>query len=81
MTGHILAIDLGTTSTRCMVFGAAMEVVSRAQTEFPQHYKQPGWVEHDPEDLWRTTLSTAGEAFGTGAFVLLHTGTEPILSS
>ncbi|MGI4797279.1 MAG: glycerol kinase GlpK [Janthinobacterium lividum] len=62
MTGNILAIDLGTTSTRCMVFGAGMEVVSRAQTEFPQHYTQPGWVEHDPEDLWRTTLSTAGEA-------------------
>ena len=65
MTGHILAIDLGTTSTRCMVFGASMEVVSRAQTEFPQHYGQPGWVEHDPEDLWRTTLSTAGEALAT----------------
>ncbi len=62
MTGNILAIDLGTTSTRCMVFGAGMDVVSRAQTEFPQLYKQPGWVEQDPEDLWRTTLSTAGEA-------------------
>ncbi len=62
MNGHVLVIDQGTTSTRCMVFGPGMEVVSRAQTEFPQHYPQPGWVEHDPEDLWRTTLSTAREA-------------------
>ncbi len=62
MNGNILVIDQGTTSTRCMVFGAGMEVVSRAQTEFRQLYPQPGWVEHDPEDLWRTTLSTANEA-------------------
>lgn len=48
-----------------MVFGPGMEVVSRAQTEFPQHYPQPGWVEHDPEDLWRTTLSTAQEALAS----------------
>ena len=65
MNGHVLVIDQGTTSTRCMVFGPAMEVVSHAQTEFPQHYPQPGWVEHDPEDLWRTTLSTAQEALAT----------------
>ena len=65
MNGYVLVIDQGTTSTRCMVFGPAMEVVSRAQTEFPQHYPQPGWVEHDPEDLWRTTLSTAQEALAT----------------
>ncbi|MDP9097075.1 MAG: glycerol kinase [Pseudomonadota bacterium] len=62
MNGHVLVIDQGTTSTRCMVFGPDMAVVSRAQSEFPQHYPQPGWVEHDPEDLWRTTLSTAREA-------------------
>ena len=62
MNGHVLVIDQGTTSTRCMVFGPGMEVVSRAQTEFPQLYPQPGWVEHDPEDLWLTTMSTATEA-------------------
>jgi len=62
MNGHILAIDQGTTSTRAIVFGPGMEVVSRAHAEFPQLYPEPGWVEHDPEDLWRTTLSTAQDA-------------------
>jgi glycerol kinase len=62
MNGHVLVIDQGTTSTRAMVFGPAMEVISRAQTEFPQHYPKPGWVEHDPEDLWRTAVSTARDA-------------------
>lgn len=63
--GHVLVIDQGTTSTRCMVFGPGMEVVARAQTELPQHYPRPGWVEHDPEDLWTTTVSTARDAMAT----------------
>ena len=62
MNANVLVIDQGTTSTRSMIFGPTMEVVSRAHTEFPQIYPQPGWVEHDPEDLWRTALSTAREA-------------------
>ena len=58
----ILVIDQGTTSTRSMVFGAGMEVVARAQTEITQHYPRPGWVEHDPEDIWRTVVATATQA-------------------
>lgn len=54
----ILAIDQGTTSTRAILFDADMQVAAVAQEEFPQHYPQAGWVEHDPEDLWVTTLST-----------------------
>ncbi len=54
----ILAIDQGTTSTRAILFDAEMKVAAVAQEEFPQHYPQAGWVEHDPEDLWSTTLST-----------------------
>lgn len=54
----ILAIDQGTTSTRAILFDADMQVAAVAQEEFPQHYPQAGWVEHDPEDLWATTLST-----------------------
>jgi glycerol kinase len=65
MTGHVLVIDQGTTSTRSMVFGPGMEVVARAQSEFAQHYPRPGWVEHDPEDLWRTAVTTAREAMAT----------------
>jgi glycerol kinase len=59
---HIMAIDQGTTSTRSIIFGPNMEVVASAQQEFPQHFPQSGWVEHDPEDLWRTTVATARTA-------------------
>ena len=58
MTTHILALDQGTTSSRGFVFRSDLTVAGVAQEEFPQHYPAPGWVEHDPEDLWRTTLST-----------------------
>ena len=62
MTAPILVIDQGTTSTRAIVFGPDMAPLGQAQQEFPQHYPQPGWVEHDPEDLWTTTLATARAA-------------------
>jgi glycerol kinase len=67
---HILAIDQGTTSTRSIVFDDAARPVATAQSEFAQHYPEPGWVEHDPEDIWRDTLATAREAIeksGVGA--------------
>lgn len=70
MAKHILAIDQGTTSTRAILFDAQARRVAVAQTEFAQHYPQPGWVEHDPEDIWRDVLSTAREAIdasGVGA--------------
>ena len=59
---HIVAIDQGTTSSRAIVFDAALNPVASAQKEFPQHYPRPGWVEHDPEDLWATTVATVSEA-------------------
>ena len=59
---HILAIDQGTTSSRAIVFDAHLRVVSMAQEEFPQHYPAPGWVEHDPVDLWSTVAGTARAA-------------------
>ncbi len=59
---HILAIDQGTTSTRCIVFDAQARACATSQREFAQHYPQAGWVEHDPEDIWRDTLETAREA-------------------
>ena len=58
----ILAIDQGTTSTRAIVFDAALKPLASAQQEFPQHYPEPGWVEHDPADLWATVLATARDA-------------------
>ena len=59
---HILAIDQGTTSTRAIVFDGDLKIVASAQEEFPQHFPSSGWVEHDPMDLWNTTLSTCKAA-------------------
>lgn len=59
MTSHVLSIDQGTTSSRAVVFRADMTIAALAQEELPQHYPSPGWVEHDPEDIWQTVLSTA----------------------
>ncbi len=59
---HIMAIDQGTTSTRTLIFGPDMAIVASVQQEFPQHFPASGWVEHDPEDIWRTVLATARAA-------------------
>ncbi len=59
---YILAIDQGTTSTRAMLFDGDMAVVAVGQAEFPQHFPQSGWVEHDPQDLLDTTLTTCAMA-------------------
>ena len=53
---HILAIDQGTTSTRAIVFDASGQPVASAQKELPQIFPKPGWVEHDPEEIWRATV-------------------------
>jgi len=53
---HILAIDQGTTSTRAIVFDGSGRPVATAQKELPQIFPQPGWVEHDPEEIWRATV-------------------------
>ena len=59
---YILAIDQGTTSSRAIIFDAAMRIVGSAQEEFPQHYPASGWVEHDPGDLWTSTAGTCRQA-------------------
>lgn len=67
---YVLAIDQGTTSTRAMLFDGALKVAGVAQQEFPQHFPHSGWVEHDPEDLWRTVQQTCREVLanaGLGA--------------
>lgn len=62
---HILAIDQGTTSTRAMLIDREAHVVALARRELPQHYPRSGWVEHDPEDIWRDTLAVVREALGS----------------
>jgi len=59
---HILAIDQGTTSSRAIVFRRDCTVAAIAQQEFAQRFPHSGWVEHDPEDIWRTVMSTSREA-------------------
>jgi glycerol kinase len=62
MKTHLLALDQGTSSSRSIVFDHQGRVVAMAQREFRQIYPQPGWVEHDPAELWQTQLATAREA-------------------
>ena len=61
-TEHILAIDQGTTSSRAIVFDAAGTPLARGQKEFAQHYPADGWVEHDPEEIWTTTVEVCRRA-------------------
>jgi len=58
----ILAIDQGTTGTTVLVFGAAGDLRSRGYAELPQHFPRPGWVEHDAEEIWATTLAALTRA-------------------
>jgi glycerol kinase len=59
---HILALDQGTTSTRALVIDARGRPTAQAQRELPQIYPRPGWVEHDPEEIWAATLDVIGRA-------------------
>lgn len=59
---HILAIDQGTTSSRAMIFDQSGRCVASAQQEFRQIYPQDGWVEHDPEEIWQSTLAVCRQA-------------------
>ena len=65
MTRYIGAIDQGTTSTRFIVFDRSGETIATAQMEHRQIYPQPGWVEHDPLEIWRNTQSVIAEALRT----------------
>jgi len=74
---YLLALDQGTSSSRSIVFDGAGRIVAMAQREFRQIYPQPGWVEHDPKEIWATQLATAQEALakaGIGARDLASIG-------
>jgi glycerol kinase len=58
----ILAIDQGTTGTTCLVVDDELRVRGRGYRELPQHFPRPGWVEHDPEEIWQTVLAAADDA-------------------
>jgi glycerol kinase len=60
----ILAVDQGTTGTTCLVVGDELRPRGRGYRELPQHFPRPGWVEHDPEELWDSVLGAAADALG-----------------
>ncbi len=62
MAKYIMALDAGTTSSRCILFNERGEMRSAAQKEFTQYFPRPGWVEHDGEEIWSTQLEVAQEA-------------------
>ena len=62
MSKYIMALDQGTTSSRCILFDKAGKIVSLAQKEFTQIYPNPGWVEHNPREIWSSQLAVAIEA-------------------
>ena len=59
---YVVALDAGTTSCRCIIFDREQNIVSLAQKEFPQIYPCPGWVEHNPTDIWVAQYSVLMEA-------------------
>lgn len=65
MQDYIMALDQGTTSSRCIIFDKKGRIVSMAQKEFEQIYPHPGWVEHNPKDIWASQLGVATEAMAT----------------
>ena len=60
--GNVLALDQGTTSSRAIVFNQSGEILGCAQQEFQQYFPKPGWVEHDPQEIWESQLKVAREA-------------------
>src|SRR5712672_1057564 len=58
----ILSIDQGTTGTTCLLVDEELSIRGRGYAELPQHYPQPGWVEHDPHEIWQSVLTAAEQA-------------------
>ena len=70
MKQYVIALDQGTTSSRCILFDREQNIIGVAQREFTQHYPQPGWVEHDPMEIWSSQYSVLTE-------VLAQSGVSP----
>jgi glycerol kinase len=61
-TKYIMALDAGTTGIRAIIYNSKVEIVGEASQEFTQIYPKPGWVEHDPMEIWNTQLAVARRA-------------------
>ena len=62
MPRYLLSLDQGTTSSRAIIFSDGGDIMATGQQEFTQHFPQPGWVEHDPQEIWQTTLESTRNA-------------------
>ncbi len=62
MDKYILALDQGTTSSRAAIFNRQGRILALAKQEFPQLYPRPGWVEHNPQDIWKSQLASCRSA-------------------
>jgi glycerol kinase len=69
MARHLLAIDQGTTGSTALVMSVDGKTLGRANREFPQHYPQPGWVEHEPAEIWQSVVDSVGEALRAAGVV------------
>src|SRR5256885_12010229 len=70
MARYVVSIDQGTTGTTVLVFDETLQLRARGYREFAQHFPQPGWVEHDPEEIWQSVLGALADALhNSGAAV------------
>jgi len=77
MASFLLAIDQGTTSSRALLFDTSGRTLGRANVEFPQHFPQPGWVEHNPDEIWHSVVESVAQAIaaaGISAFDIAAIG-------
>ncbi|MGZ4333534.1 MAG: FGGY family carbohydrate kinase, partial [Gaiellaceae bacterium] len=75
----ILAIDQGTTGTTCLALDDDLRVTGRGYRELPQHFPRPGWVEHDPNEIWQSVVDAARDAGGEPATVAIANQRETTL--
>lgn len=68
---YLLAIDQGTSSSRAVIYNQDAQAVASAQQEFPQEYPQPGWVEHDPEAIWKSVITVTRDALGDAGEIIV----------
>jgi glycerol kinase len=64
---HVIAIDQGTTGSTVLILDETLRLVGRGYREFAQHYPEPGWVEHDPDEIWASVLDALGQALAQAA--------------
>ena len=76
MAKHLLAIDQGTTGSTALVFAEDGATLGRATVEFPQHFPQPGWVEHDAKEIWKSVEGSVTKALESARLCIAQRAAE-----